>query len=325
MIRSRMPKDVLAQQQKVAAADALVFIAPVHFCSFPSILKGWIDRVFTLDFAFGLTSEGWHGDINGRIPRLHHRRALIMTSTIFDETPTTTASATRSPRSSTTGGFRYPGIDDVEHVYFYAATSAPPETIGHYLDEAYQLGRTSVNLGRPEPPRRPVPAASPRSDTPDDEPAREAGVTEFARRLTASRSPPDMTRAEMLTVVEVRVVPDAVEGSASYGVRRALTTGRHRAACPARTFGSGSGQLPGASWSRDREVCAWRCPTGLVCARGLRRAGGHGWWVSWAPWPWLAFWLPSSSVRVRPSATGRRRRLRRRAVRGFPSPNTGRR
>ena len=58
IIRSRMPKDVPAQQKKVAAADALAFIAPVHFCSFPSILKGWIDRVFTLDFAFGLTSEG---------------------------------------------------------------------------------------------------------------------------------------------------------------------------------------------------------------------------------------------------------------------------
>ena len=48
-----MPKDVLAYQAKVAAADALAFIAPIHFSSFPSILKGWIDRVWTLDFAFG--------------------------------------------------------------------------------------------------------------------------------------------------------------------------------------------------------------------------------------------------------------------------------
>jgi putative NADPH-quinone reductase len=50
LIRSRMPKDVLAQQEKVAWADGLAFIAPVHFCSFPAILKGWIDRVWTLDF-----------------------------------------------------------------------------------------------------------------------------------------------------------------------------------------------------------------------------------------------------------------------------------
>ena len=129
MIRSRMPKDVLAQQQKVAAADALAFIAPVHFCSFPSILKGWIDRVFTLDFAFGLTSEGWHGDINGRIPLLHHRRALIMTSTIFDENAYDDGIRDAIAKVIDDWGFRYPGIDDVEHVYFYAATCAPPETI----------------------------------------------------------------------------------------------------------------------------------------------------------------------------------------------------
>ena len=155
MIRSRMPKDVLAQQQKVAAADALAFIAPVHFCSFPSILKGWIDRVFTLDFAFGLTSEGWHGDINGRIPLLHHRRALIMTSTIFDENAYDDGIRDAIAKVIDDWGFRYPGIDDVEHVYFYAATSAPPETIGHYLDRAYQLGR---DFGEPRESRA-TPAA----------------------------------------------------------------------------------------------------------------------------------------------------------------------
>ena len=141
MIRTRMPKDVIAQQKKVAAADALAFIAPVHFCSFPSILKGWIDRVFTLDFAFGLTSAGWHGDINGRIPLLQHRRALIMTSTIFDENAYDDGIRDAISKVIDDWGFRYPGIDNVEHVYFYAATAAPPETIQRYLEQAYELGR----------------------------------------------------------------------------------------------------------------------------------------------------------------------------------------
>ena len=123
------------------AADALAFVAPVHFCSFPSILKGWIDRVFTLDFAFGLTSEGWHGDINGRIPLLHHRRALIMTSTIFDKHAYDDGIRDAIAKVIDDWGFRFPGIDDVEHVYFYAATHATPDTIHHYLDQAYQLGR----------------------------------------------------------------------------------------------------------------------------------------------------------------------------------------
>jgi NAD(P)H dehydrogenase (quinone) len=141
MIRTKMPKDVLAQQKKVSDADALAFIAPVHFCNFPSILKGWIDRVFTLDFAFGLTSEGWRGDINGRIPLLHHQRALIMTSTIFDKNAYDDGIRDAIAKVIDDWGFRYPGIEDVEHVYFYAATAAPPETINGYLDQAYQLGK----------------------------------------------------------------------------------------------------------------------------------------------------------------------------------------
>ena len=41
LLRERyQPADVRAQQRKVAAAQALAFVAPVHFLSFPAILKG---------------------------------------------------------------------------------------------------------------------------------------------------------------------------------------------------------------------------------------------------------------------------------------------
>jgi NAD(P)H dehydrogenase (quinone) len=43
-IRSHRPKDVRAQQDKVAWADGLVLIAPVHFCNFPAVLRGWRPR-----------------------------------------------------------------------------------------------------------------------------------------------------------------------------------------------------------------------------------------------------------------------------------------
>lgn len=75
LLRERyQSKDVLQQQEKVARADALAFVAPVHFLSFPAILKGWLDRVWTPGFAYDLTPEAWRGDINGRRPRLTHRR-----------------------------------------------------------------------------------------------------------------------------------------------------------------------------------------------------------------------------------------------------------
>jgi putative NADPH-quinone reductase len=127
-----MPKDVLAQQAKVAAADALAFIAPIHFCSFPSILKGWIDRVWTLDFAYGLTSAGWHGDVNGRIPLLHDKRVLIMTSTIFNKDAYDAGIRDAIGKVLDEWSFRYPGIEDTEHVYFYAATAATAELVEQY-------------------------------------------------------------------------------------------------------------------------------------------------------------------------------------------------
>ena len=41
--------------------------------------------MFTYGFAYGLTEAAWHGDVTGRRPLLRHKRALIMTSTLFDE------------------------------------------------------------------------------------------------------------------------------------------------------------------------------------------------------------------------------------------------
>lgn len=56
------PRDVAEQQAKVAQADALAFVAPVYFVGFPAILKGWIERVFSLGFAFGMTAQAWRGN-----------------------------------------------------------------------------------------------------------------------------------------------------------------------------------------------------------------------------------------------------------------------
>jgi len=45
-----LPADVLREQARIDRADALVLVFPVWWWSFPAVLKGWIDRVF---------SEGW--------------------------------------------------------------------------------------------------------------------------------------------------------------------------------------------------------------------------------------------------------------------------
>jgi len=125
----------------VARAQALAFIAPVYFMGFPAILKGWIERVFTLGFAFGLTPEGWRGDIRGRLPLLRHEKALIMQSTIWDERAYQEGLAAAMKLLVAEYCLRYPGIKTVEHVYFHAVHGADEATRRGYLDEAYRRGR----------------------------------------------------------------------------------------------------------------------------------------------------------------------------------------
>ena len=84
-IAERQPKDVREQQQLVADAEGLVFVAPVFWMGLPAMLKGWFERVFAYGFAYTLTREGWQGDLNGRVPLLSQQKALILTPTFFTE------------------------------------------------------------------------------------------------------------------------------------------------------------------------------------------------------------------------------------------------
>ncbi len=135
------PRDVTEQQQKVARADALVFISPVYFVGFPAILKGWIERVFSLGFAFGFKAEAWRGDIRGRLPLLKHKKALIINTTIFDQRSYDDGLAEHITRLVDDYCLRYPGIQSVQHEYFFAVHGADPATRQAYLERAYILGR----------------------------------------------------------------------------------------------------------------------------------------------------------------------------------------
>ena len=71
IVAKQRPKDVLAQQEKVAAADGLAFVAPIFWMNFPAILRGWMERVFTYGFVYTMSREGWlQGQLSGRQPLL---------------------------------------------------------------------------------------------------------------------------------------------------------------------------------------------------------------------------------------------------------------
>eukprot|EP01107_Rhizomastix_libera_P015954 TRINITY_DN635_c3_g1_i3.p1 TRINITY_DN635_c3_g1~~TRINITY_DN635_c3_g1_i3.p1 ORF type:complete len:123 (+),score=19.25 TRINITY_DN635_c3_g1_i3:146-514(+) len=54
-------EDVAVEQKIIKEAKRIVIIAPMYWYSFPAILKGYIDRVFTYGFAYEFSAAGPKG------------------------------------------------------------------------------------------------------------------------------------------------------------------------------------------------------------------------------------------------------------------------
>ncbi|MYM25204.1 flavodoxin family protein [Duganella sp. FT135W] len=52
--------DILREQEKLLWADTVIFQFPLWWFSMPAIMKGWVERVYTLGFGYGV---GEHSDV----------------------------------------------------------------------------------------------------------------------------------------------------------------------------------------------------------------------------------------------------------------------
>jgi NAD(P)H dehydrogenase (quinone) len=94
-------------------------------------------------------SAGWHGDIGGRIPLPRHEKALIISTTIFNEEAYDAGLREAMRKLIDEFELHYPGIRAVEHEYFYAVTMADRKTLEGYLQRAYRLGKEFSAPARP--------------------------------------------------------------------------------------------------------------------------------------------------------------------------------
>ncbi len=73
--------DVAGEQEKLKAADAVIFQFPMWWFSMPAILKGWVERVLAAGFAYGIGQYGggrW-GDRYGEGKLMGRRSMLSLT------------------------------------------------------------------------------------------------------------------------------------------------------------------------------------------------------------------------------------------------------
>lgn len=73
------PADVIAEQQKILAADAVILQFPLWWFGMPAILKGWIDRVWARGLAYG--NKGGGNRYRYGEGGFHGRRALVSVTT----------------------------------------------------------------------------------------------------------------------------------------------------------------------------------------------------------------------------------------------------
>lgn len=123
--------DILAEQEKVRWADALVFHFPLWWFGPPAILKGWFDRVFVNGFAYGIHDE------RGRTVRygdggLAGKRALTITSVGGRET-------TFGPRG-VNGGIEDVLFPLLHGTYWYAGIAALPPFVVYGADRLDEDG-----------------------------------------------------------------------------------------------------------------------------------------------------------------------------------------
>lgn len=62
----QIPEDIKREQEDISWADLVILVAPVWWHSVPAILKGYMDRVFSVGFAYKYGGKGPEGLLKGK-------------------------------------------------------------------------------------------------------------------------------------------------------------------------------------------------------------------------------------------------------------------
>lgn len=119
--------DVKIEQDHLSWADVIALFHPIWWIDRPAILKGYIDRVFALGFAYG------HGP-NGVVGTLKGKRAIVFTSAGSTQEHFDQSGKMQAIRvAQDIGTLEFCNIGMIEHVHFSPVGSrSTPEMVEGY-------------------------------------------------------------------------------------------------------------------------------------------------------------------------------------------------
>jgi NAD(P)H dehydrogenase (quinone) len=106
--------DIKKEQDCISNSDILIFIHPIWWFNMPAILKGYIDRVFTYGFAYGVNEKGPYGLLTNK------EVILINTTGGAEENYVKYGYNAALRKTIEDGTFGFCGMKVIMHRYFYA-------------------------------------------------------------------------------------------------------------------------------------------------------------------------------------------------------------
>jgi NAD(P)H dehydrogenase (quinone) len=132
----KIPEDIKREQEYIRQAENIIFIYPVWWFGMPSILKGYIDRVFAYGFAYAVGDKGIKG-------LLKDKKVYILNTTGGPEENYQKFGFANALKTTTEAGImEFCGMKVALHKYFYAVPTVDQQTRSNMLKEIQTL-----NLG----------------------------------------------------------------------------------------------------------------------------------------------------------------------------------
>ncbi len=125
----KAPRDVLREQRLVQEADTLVFIYPIWWFGMPAILKGYIDRVFSMGFAYRIDGEKLIGLLPGK------RAVIINTTGVSREVFVREGQEEAMRKAIDSGIIEFCGMKIVEHRYLWEVQAIDDAARKRMLDD----------------------------------------------------------------------------------------------------------------------------------------------------------------------------------------------
>jgi NAD(P)H dehydrogenase (quinone) len=133
-----VPHDIKTEQDYISSADTLIFIFPIWWSSMPAILKGYIDRVFSLKFAYDITADRVIGLLKGK------KAFLLSTTGASKEDYDKMGAFQMMNMSMDMAIFQFSGMEVIGHKYFSAVPYVSDQDRKQMLEELRQLVREKL-------------------------------------------------------------------------------------------------------------------------------------------------------------------------------------